>query len=633
MSLSKQLLLLISVLFLLIFSGNFAVSVNKIRDYLQVEAKAHAQDTATSLGLSLSPHLANPDNPILETMIKAIYDMGYYKEIKLTDVDGKTLVLLDNSRVFERIPQWFIELLPMETATAMSEISSGWNIAGVVYVSINPGYAYLKLYQQMRGAFYYSLAALIISVLLLFIVLRLTLQPLKKIDRLARTIASGTFAQIETLPWTTEVRNVARSMNFMSGKIEKVINNLHQKLEGLSQNLLLDELTGLYKKGSFETDMDHLFLSHGNGYVFSIKINEFGRLAINLGNAVTDQFLKAFAEILAQSATEQYPTVKAYRFYGSEFAMLVKDIPAAAIEPFTQALRQKLAFLGEQYQQPDIVHIGIAPFNPQGATEGILAAAHDACEQAKLIGINSYFIRQNTEQGKTDEEWRELVFSVIDNARYNISYIGPVENFRSGHTIMEEAFTEVFDEAGKPVPIGAFIAMAEKFGKIVELDQGVTRKVVEHLVSRSLIHGVVINLSMTTVKSADFRFWLIDLLRQYALLAGQLLFSVTAYSAAKDIRLFQNFIKFVHQQGANVLLKRYEAQFISAETLKSLKVNYIRLARDLTTDIHSESDKRKLVETLKEIGELLDIWMIAENVQDQKDWAVVKEIGLLGASH
>ncbi len=32
MSLSKQLLLLISVMFVLIFIGNFAASVNKIRD-------------------------------------------------------------------------------------------------------------------------------------------------------------------------------------------------------------------------------------------------------------------------------------------------------------------------------------------------------------------------------------------------------------------------------------------------------------------------------------------------------------------------------------------------------------------------------------------------------------------------
>ena len=89
MSLSKQLMLLISLLFLLIFGGNFAVGVNQMRAYLLVESQVHAQDTATSLGLSLSPHLANPTDPILETSMlsslnDAINSLGYANSNKVT---------------------------------------------------------------------------------------------------------------------------------------------------------------------------------------------------------------------------------------------------------------------------------------------------------------------------------------------------------------------------------------------------------------------------------------------------------------------------------------------------------------------------------------------------------------------
>lgn len=57
MSLYKQLLLLVSGLFCMIFSINYVVSVKNTMEYLEVQSKIHAQDTATSLGLSLSPHL------------------------------------------------------------------------------------------------------------------------------------------------------------------------------------------------------------------------------------------------------------------------------------------------------------------------------------------------------------------------------------------------------------------------------------------------------------------------------------------------------------------------------------------------------------------------------------------------
>lgn len=633
MTLSKQLLMLISVLFLMIFSVNYVSSVSNIRDYLQVEAKVHAQDTATSLGLSLSPHIGDPHDPILETMMRAIFDMGYYKEIKLTDVDGNTLVLLNNSTVFEEVPAWFTELLPMETATANSEISSGWNIAGTIYVTINPGYAYLKLFQQARSAFYYSLATFALSVLLLFLVLRFILQPLHNIDQLARTIASGKFARIEKLPWTTEVRNVANSMNFMSNKIEGVINNLNQKLEALSKRILLDELTGLYKKNSFETDMKHLFIANGGGYIVLLKINNLTELTRNRGNEVADRFLKDFAETLKQCAAELQPeAAKVYRFYGSEFVLLAKSAPAAAIEPFAKLLQRKLTQLGEQYQKKDIVHIGIAPFNPIGTTAGIVAAANEAYEQAKLIGANSYFIRQDDEQGKTMSHWKDLVFSIIDEARYRVSYIGQVEDLRTGQVIMEEAFTQAYDERGQPIPIGTFVSVAEKFEKIVALDKGVTRLAADHLSDKQLTHSVVVNLSMSTLKSAEFRFWLMDFLRQRAPIAGQLVFSVTAYTAAKDIALFKDFIDFAHRHGAKILLKRYEAQFISIDNIKTLKPDYIRLARDLTSGVSTESGKKIFVEAMKEVGELLDIIIIAENVQSKSDFDIVREIGLPGAS-
>ena len=88
MSLSKQLLILISALFLMIFSVNFVLSVNNIRDYLEGESQIHAQDTATSLGLSLSPYMVDNKDPVIEMMMNAIFDRGYYKEIQLVDVNG-----------------------------------------------------------------------------------------------------------------------------------------------------------------------------------------------------------------------------------------------------------------------------------------------------------------------------------------------------------------------------------------------------------------------------------------------------------------------------------------------------------------------------------------------------------------
>lgn len=85
MSLSKQLYLIISMIFLLIFTGNFIISVKNTKEYLETESITKAQDTATSLGMSLKSLLKDKTNPEIESIINAIGNSGFYKEIRLED--------------------------------------------------------------------------------------------------------------------------------------------------------------------------------------------------------------------------------------------------------------------------------------------------------------------------------------------------------------------------------------------------------------------------------------------------------------------------------------------------------------------------------------------------------------------
>ena len=633
MSLSKQLLILISALFLMIFSINFALSVNNIRSYLEGEAEIHAQDTATSLGLSLSPYMIDETDPVIETTMNAIFDMGYYQEIKLVNVDKQPLITLTNKTVFEGVPDWFVNFIPMKTAIAESEISSGWNISGVIYVTLNPGYAYLKLYEQAVRGFYYSLAIFVLSIALLLLVLRVTLSPLKRIDQMALSIAAGEFEIIEHLPWTTEVRNVTTSMNLMSMKNERAIASLNAKLEGIGKKLQQDDLTGLNKKNSFETDMKQLFMMDISAFIFVIKIDGLSSLVKTMGNESIDLFLKDFARTLKNIAEQNADgEVSAYRFFGSEFSLLAKNISFEQAEHLAKQLNYSFAELGEKYQKPDIAHIGVASFNPVSTTEGILLAANEAYEQARLIGVNSYYIRRSDDVAKDIAEWKSLVFSVIDNQQYNVSFVGQVESFQTEQLLMEEAFTQAVDKKGDAIAIGTFVSIAEKFSKIVDLDKGIILKVIDYIKAQQIQHAVAINLSTRTVKSSDFRSWLVDLMKNNQSISQQLVFSISSYAVAKEVAVYKEFIAFAHKLNTKVIIKRFETQSTSPDIAKELKPDFIRLARDIGNGIATDQEKQAFVETMQGIGELLDIVILAENIHSESDYACMKNIGIAGAS-
>lgn len=58
MTLLRQLIIVIVALFTLLFAGSVIINVNHTRTYLNNQLRTISQDMATSLGMSLSPHIA-----------------------------------------------------------------------------------------------------------------------------------------------------------------------------------------------------------------------------------------------------------------------------------------------------------------------------------------------------------------------------------------------------------------------------------------------------------------------------------------------------------------------------------------------------------------------------------------------
>ncbi len=180
-------------------------------------------------------------------------------------------------------------------------------------------------------------------------------------------------------------------------------------------------------------------------------------------------------------------------------------------------------------------------------------------------------------------------------------------------------------------PIGTFVSIAEKFSKIVDLDRGITQKVLAFIRDNGIQHAIAINLSTRTIKNPVFRKWLAASIGQNTI-AKQLVFSFSAYAVAKEITVYREFFEFAHSLGAQIMLKRFDMQFLSLEMANALKVDYIRLPRDLSVDLVGDERKSHFVATLQELAKLLNIPLLAENVRSDEDFRVVKSLGLVGAS-
>jgi EAL domain-containing protein (putative c-di-GMP-specific phosphodiesterase class I)/methyl-accepting chemotaxis protein len=724
----------------MIFAGNFIISVKNTKEYLEIESITKAQDTATSLGMSLKTILKDKYNPEVESIINAIANRGFYKEIRLEnaffsikqsdlikaskDLDNskwdisnisiderlgkvelintnsfekellalendtsketniepsvssdentydfipseqyknikevtftftatnengktvntkavlnvnKTLVQVTRDVKFDYIPAWFIKMIPIELEEQSSEISNGWQTTAIIYVSANAGDAYAKLYEQAKNAIIYTIIAFIVSMIILFIFVQYLLKPLKKIEKLANSIAVGKFETIQELPWTTEIKTVALAMNDMSRKIEAIINKLNNNLENITKKLSRDDLTQLNLKQNFETDMKDMFINKNNGYVFMIKIFELANFAKNHTNDEISEFIKKFATILSTTKTKDNCKATAYRFFGSEFAIIGKNFTYEDAKEFSLKLQKQFEELGNEYLKKDIVHIGATPFNPIGTTPQILQAAIETYEKATLIGQNEIFITDTIALSRNMDEWRDLIFDIVDNSKFELKYIGNAYALddSTADIIMQEAFATIKDKDHLEIPIGTFVSIAERYEKIIDFDKKIITKVINNILINKVKHTISINLSLESISNTPFILWLEKTILEHRSIASQLAFSITAYAVAKDVDKFKFFADEMHQCGAKVIIKRFESKFIPLNNIKDFNLDYIRLAREYTHNVANDSSKQSFIEAIVELTNLLNIKLFAENVQDDKDLETIKNLEVYAAS-
>ena len=739
MSLSKQLYLIISIIFFMIFTGNFIISVKNTKEYLEIESVTKAQDTATLLGMSLKNLLKDKSNPEIESIINAIANRGFYREIRLEDyyfslkdsdliknselkegkwqlsnlkvdenigeieeltsllsmenelnilenlspennlkqvenseiensyiftpkeklndkhiiisfsavnikgqkIDTKATIPLDKTLVqvtrevkFDSVPNWFIDMIPIELEEKSSEISDGWKTSAIIFVSANAGDAYAKLYDQAKSAMIYALIAFIISIVILFIFVQYILKPLKKLEKLAISIASGKFGIIKELPWTTEIKAVAIAFNDMSTKIEAIINRLNNTLENLSQKLSNDDLTGLCLKQNFETDMKKMFINKSTGYVFVIKITDLASFAKSHTTNEVNNFIKKFAQILKHTKLNENIKTNAYRFFGSEFALIAKNANYEDAINLSKLLQKNFEELSKEFNKKEIVHIGGTPFNPIGTTPEILQSATQAYEKATLIGTNEFFITDTNELSRDMESWRDLVFDIINNSKFDVNYIGNCQTLNTNDLkiVMQESFTNIKDKDENNIPIGTFVSIAEKYEKIVEFDKKVIEKVIGHILINSIKHDISINLSLESINNTAFIAWIKNKIIEHRNIASQLVFSATAYAVAKNEDKFKFFADEIHKCGAKIIIKRFETKFIPLGNLKDFNLDYIRLARDYTCDISKDYSKESFIESISDLAVLLNIKVFAENVKEDEDLKFLEKHNLYAVS-
>lgn len=648
LSLSTQLSVLLIILAGLTFVSSVLVSTSNMRSYLDTQLAQSAQDTANSLGLSISPYVSGDDLTVVDTMISAIFDSGAYLKMTYTDKAQKVQFDRQHDVQSDAVPAWFIRLFPLAPPVMQTEVNDGWRIAGVLQVQAHPNYAYLSLWRHTQAVFWNSLLICLFALGAVHILLWFVLKPLKDIEKQAKQLADKKFELLDYMPLTTELRTVVQALNHMVSNVKRNFSEMTDRAEQLNQQVYLDALTGLPNRRaliqSFGSAFETRTADANQPYLTLIALSSLKEINDREGYAAGDQYVEKAAQLLTQQA-RTLELAQVFRISGSEFAVLTYFGEGSAAS-FALQLRQTFEIANNSTYTKGFASVVMTALTPTEELSQTLARL-DAL-QARQSNSPAPVTSAGTEQvinPLSRSHWQEILHeftrSVVSDTAAGFSdttlevsaemaamFDLEVQPVFSGSRVMYiETFVR-FNARGEPLASADVFAMAERLGVSLLLDKALVTYILRQLIGQQE-QSYAINLSKSALHDPQFTRWLCMTLEANRSQLPAIVFEVNEQATLGAISSANEFFTALKSAGAAITIERFGASFSSFRYLQGLNIDFIKIDGSYIHALES-ADSRFFVETMTQICHGIGIKVIAAQVETAQQVAHCQAMHLDG---
>lgn len=642
MTLKRQLFIVLTLLLVLLLAGMFAITVNHTRDYVQGQMHVHAQDTATSLGFSLAPALGGRDIVMVETMIDAIFDRGYYRELTLRGPNGELLVSRHRDPPPQSVPQWFINWLAIDPVPGVSEITHDWQIIGKLRVLSDNDQAHRQLWRSANQTFLVFLAVAVIAWVAMLLILRQVFRPLEDLERQAEAICHKDFSAQQPLPKTRELRRVVQAMNRMTRQLKVLFDEQVVQIEQVRNQAYVDSVSGLGNGRFFSAQLEariHSPEEPFNGALARIQLGGLLEYNDQYGKGAGDDLLKQVGKQW-RMAMEDIEGHCVARVSGARFAAL---LPNVDLDTAKRKVGEALAVINELPALREggsglQVSVGMSYCAIGGDGRQLEAQANSALAEARQQGASQFVVFDQQTHGSAlapelthVDDWEALLKNVINQKQVAFEF-QPVLSCVDQSVMHYEALARI-EVNGELLNAGLFIPLVERYGLEEGFDQMIVRAVIETL-ERQPVGGrkpIAVNLAPHSIRSDDFIDWLITKVGHHGGVASLLIFEVPEITVRLSHGKLRRLAEGLKAAGAKLSIDHFGTTNSSFGYLSGLPLYSIKVDQSYIRDIRDNLDNQFFVQSLVRIAHSRNILLTAEMVEQEVQWNLLRSFQLDGA--
>jgi diguanylate cyclase (GGDEF)-like protein len=487
----------------------------------------------------------------------------------------------------------------------------------------------LAAYEKLRNMlFVLAVLSLVLSIIGSIAVARNITRPLETLAAAAARIELGDYVEPVEVRRADEIGVLASSLNHMrSGIAEREGRILKLAYE--------DPLTDLANRSRFSNELERAIVqarsgAHAKLSILMMDLDRFKHVNDTLGHGVGDHVLREVSRRLGDTVTDAECIA---RLGGDEFAILLEcGSDANCSDTARRIIRALESPILYQDQPLDVgTSIGIAHYPEHGRDAQTLVRNADiamyAAKRTKA-GFAIYDPHYDTSQQEHLSLLGELR-RAVEQGELRL-YYQPKVSLHSANISAVEALVRWQHPVRGLVPPSMFIPFAEHTGYIKLLTRWVIREAVRQCgawLRQDLRLQVSVNISARDLMNRELPAEVSALLAEHGVPPGLLCLEITESGFMEDPANAQKVLDRLAELGVRLSIDDYGTGYSSLSYIMRLPVQELKIDRSFISRMASDEEISTIVRSTIDLGHNLGLKVVAEGVEDQSVWNLLRSLG------
>lgn len=404
---------------------------------------------------------------------------------------------------------------------------------------------------------------------------------------------------------------------------------LHEELDRLRKT---DQLTQLMNRRTFTAKLSELIKEGQKGKAISavlyIETDGIEDLYHNLGMDSIDSYIVDLATVISGCMED---TDLAARFSDRGFTVLISRKEKSALLKSGNCILENYANhiidLGDKSITASC-SIGMATIGSlTHDAEEVIAYARKAFQQASKEGNNLTRFKPAltaVSSGETEREWVERIRYALNNHDFYtvqqsiVDLEGENEGLFENRTFMRE-------EEGD-THASEFMQAAERNDLGSTIDRHVIPQLMVAIAGTGDKH--IIAVSSNSILDFSFPNWFQRMLKETEVEGSQIILQISAMIAESNLKPTRRLIDELQEMGCGFVLSEFDNDRQTIQLLEHLPIDMIKLRPGLSQGLSSNSANQEIIRAVVKATEPYDITIIADEVQDASDLAILWQCGV-----